>query len=685
MNSIVCRGIFLFFGVIMTCVGAYAETVLNVAENGWENGISVRREVFGVNQLHYGKDSYGFLLPNTKKVQPELVEMLRELGIRSMRYPGGCGGTHTYDWKRSAGLKGWYHGLGLIEFLRVCEEIGAEPVLGISAFRGSPEEAAEFVEFLNAPNDGEHKWAAVRAELGHPEPYGVRYVEYGNESYHGNHSVQPNEMVTPKEYGENYLKFRSAMKAVDPKIELGVVLEKTYWNRGVLETVGENFDFGIVHYYQKVRPTDVAEYAQNFAMMDGLEKQKAEVLKSVPEEKRAKMKFALTEFNANYTQHKHLTAALVNAEAIFFLCQNPEYFVAHYWQFVNEGFGMVRGETGNFVKRPNALMFELASRHLQDYVLPVTLEGRMVENPQSVSLHTVDGETFPGTVTGTEEKDNKAGNEVEDAENTKRDLTPEDMEKNLLEKLHWKGTDREDRSRMEVLPDGTLKVDFVTDEPYNFYHVSTWLAVPEWNAVVFRLTAEARVEGMENSSGGALELGDGRGFTKTRSVAQTESVLSEKWTPISVDYYPLKDTKSLELKVRRMAGGGKGTMYFRNIQITPVLPTPIMKSVISALASVSDDENRLSVLMINRSWEPETVTFYPENCVKGRNLDLRNVTAETLTGDGPFADNEGETPGVRIMPISVEIVKDMETKKGKTAIKVTIPPHSLVGVTAEIN
>ena len=36
------------------------------------------------------------------------------------------------------------------------------------------------------PNGG-IDWAVVRATQGHPEPYGVRWFEYGNESYHGGH------------------------------------------------------------------------------------------------------------------------------------------------------------------------------------------------------------------------------------------------------------------------------------------------------------------------------------------------------------------------------------------------------------------------------------------------------------------------------------------------------------------
>ncbi|MDO4576211.1 MAG: hypothetical protein Q4D98_13470 [Planctomycetia bacterium] len=618
----------------------HAETTIQPV-SGAER-VPVRRELLGVNQLHYGKDSYGFLLPGTKWVNPEMVAMLREIGVKSMRYPGGCGGTHNYDWQRSAGLKGSYSGLGLMEFLRVCEEIGAEPMLGISAFRGSPEEAAAFVEFLNAPNDGRHPWAVERARLGHPEPFGVRYIEYGNETYHGNHYVQPNTQVLASAYAQNYLKFRAAMKKVDPNIALGVVLGPGHWNRDVFRGIGNDFDFGIVHHYQRVRQTDRLEYAQNFAVWEGLQKEKERALAYCPAEKRDSVRLALTEFNTTFAEHKHLTSALVNAEALFYLCQDASFFSAQYWQFVNEGFGMVRGASGNFVKRPNALMFALFSRSLLDDVVPLEVSGR--KTPTAAAVESV------------EKTDDR---QVPDSE---------DFQKNLFQNRVWKNHDRPNRSVMEKSPDDVLTVHFVTDEPYNYYHVAAWTSTPPWKSVVYRLTAEIRTEGMEQTAGGALELGDGRGFSKTHSVAATESILSDEWTPVTVDYFPLPDTRSLELKVRRFSGGGKGRIQIRKIRVVPVLFEPKAKPVISALGTVSRDESRWAVLLVNRSFEPETTTFTVRSKVT-------RVEAEALTADAPFATNEESPDAVRIVPLDA-------TFSGNT-VRVVVPPFSLVGVRGE--
>ncbi len=658
----------------------FADTEIRPVQDAEKSAIPVNRAILGVNQLFYGKDSYGLLKPGSQETWPELVEILRGLGIRSMRYPGGCGGTHAYDWKKSAGFKGGYSGLGLIEFLRLCEEIGAEPILGISAFRGTPEEAAEFVEFLNAPNDGLHPWAKARCELGRSEPYGVRFIEYGNESYHGNHSETPARGITSGEYGRNYLKFRDAMKKVDPNIQLGVVLGPVYWNRGVWKAIGEDFDFGIVHHYHTVRQTDAAEYILNFNAADRLEKEKQKILAVCPEGRRNNLPLALTEFNTNLTQHMHLTAALANAETLFFLCRNPDFFAAQYWQFLNEAFGMVRGEAGDFVKRPNALMFELVSGALQDWVFPTEQTGRIVSVSPLNERVLADG-----------------GEEI------LKDLTPEDLQKNLLSSPRWKPDADRARTSLEFLPNGEMKVEFLTDEAFNFYHVSTWFKVPRWRLAAYRLTAEIRVEGMEDSSGIALELGDGRGYTKTRSVAATECVLSSEWTPVAVDYLPLRDTDSLELKVRRFNGGGRGNAFIRNIRIVPVFPDEFSKPAIGSLLSVSDGGERLGLLLLNRSFEPETVTFdagsFPFRLSARKDGETAATTespakipaesagvkvlAQVLTADDPYADNESAAQKVRIAPLAVRVEETVEGSGRKTKLRLTVPPYSLVGVTLE--
>lgn len=106
------------------------------------------------------------------------------------------------------------------------------------------DEAADWVKYTNAPNDGSNPrggvdWAAVRAANGHPEPYRVKFWELGNEL--------GCSKIDPRFYANAIKEVAMAMKAVDPTIKIGVVddcdrNERSFY-RTIQEIAGEYFDF----------------------------------------------------------------------------------------------------------------------------------------------------------------------------------------------------------------------------------------------------------------------------------------------------------------------------------------------------------------------------------------------------------------------------------------------------------
>jgi hypothetical protein len=86
-------------------------------------------------------------------------------------------------------------GYGLDEFLGVAARVGAEVTLVSPWNDAPPEEAAALVAYVNADpgstapiGDGTTwgtagDWARRRAANGHPDPYGVKFLEIGNEQY----------------------------------------------------------------------------------------------------------------------------------------------------------------------------------------------------------------------------------------------------------------------------------------------------------------------------------------------------------------------------------------------------------------------------------------------------------------------------------------------------------------------
>lgn len=160
-------------------------------------------------------------------LRKDLAETLEALNPRFVRFPGGCvahgdGIDNIYDWKGSVGplyarkpLRNiWnYHqtrGLGFHEYFLFCEDLGAEPLPVLAAgvpcqnsgraHSGSHDELTgkgqqcgipmsemdayvrdilDLIEYANGTVDS--RYGRMRAEAGHPEPFGLRYIGIGNE------------------------------------------------------------------------------------------------------------------------------------------------------------------------------------------------------------------------------------------------------------------------------------------------------------------------------------------------------------------------------------------------------------------------------------------------------------------------------------------------------------------------
>ncbi|KAF5750333.1 putative Alpha-N-arabinofuranosidase 1 precursor [Tripterygium wilfordii] len=166
----------------------------------------------------------------------DLFKMLADIKPRFIRFPGGCfvEGEWLRDafrWKESIGPweerpghfgDVWMYwtddGLGYLEFLQLAEDLGALPVWvinnGIShqdqvdTSKVLPfiQEALDSIEF--ARGDSNSKWGSVRAAMGHPEPFDLRYMAIGNED------------CGKKNYRGNYLRFYDAIKRAYPDIKI---------------------------------------------------------------------------------------------------------------------------------------------------------------------------------------------------------------------------------------------------------------------------------------------------------------------------------------------------------------------------------------------------------------------------------------------------------------------------------
>lgn len=237
--------------------------------------------MFGVGALWIDQAS---LMPGDAvgNVRPDVLERIRALRPAFVRWPGG-NVAQDYHWEWGIGPRDerpvWVNmswdndpepaDFGTIEFLEFCRSIGAEPNIVVnvegrgativeaaklraegkdirtSSRPATAAEAAAWVEYVNgAPGS---IYGALRVQDGHPEPFGVRYWEIGNEIW-GDWVRGHSDAAT---YATNAKRYIRAMKAVDPSIRIiAVGDEDLAWNRTVLEEIGNEIDLLAIHHYR---------------------------------------------------------------------------------------------------------------------------------------------------------------------------------------------------------------------------------------------------------------------------------------------------------------------------------------------------------------------------------------------------------------------------------------------------
>jgi alpha-N-arabinofuranosidase len=202
-------------------------------------------------------------------VRKDLLEAIKKMKPTVLRAFGGCY-SDVYHWKDAIGPRnerkvvknlhwgvgdfGTIEGLGpdienqfgTDEFLTFCEIIGAKPYLNVNYGSGTPEEAADWVEYCNGSIDTE--FGALRAKYGRKKPYNVKLWGIANEIYA---TWEKGYEKTPEDYAEKYLKFAKKMREKDPTIKLVAVgYNNSNWNQTVLKTIGNEWiNFLSIHRY----------------------------------------------------------------------------------------------------------------------------------------------------------------------------------------------------------------------------------------------------------------------------------------------------------------------------------------------------------------------------------------------------------------------------------------------------
>src|SRR6201987_832354 len=164
-----------------------------------KTGAKIDRNIFGQFAEHLGHGIYEGIwvgpdskTPNPLGIRNDVVGALKAIKVPNVRWPGGCL-ADEYHWRNRIGPQrsvtlnpNWgvvteANTFGTHEFMDFIDQIGAEAYVSVNVGSGTPQEAAEWLEYLTTSQPT--ALAKERAANGHPAPYRVPFLGIGNESW----------------------------------------------------------------------------------------------------------------------------------------------------------------------------------------------------------------------------------------------------------------------------------------------------------------------------------------------------------------------------------------------------------------------------------------------------------------------------------------------------------------------
>ena len=348
--------------------------------------------LYGVN-TEWIWNANGLWDENRHAFDPELVKLARDLHVSVIRFPGGIF-SDFYHWKDGVGPEAnrktnasypggsqSKHTVGTDEIMDFAQQVGAQLMFTVNMVTGTPEEAAEWVKYVETRPSGAK----------------VKYWELGNESYlNGSQKFQKAAAMSPEEYARKFLQFAAAMRRVDPNIQLGAISDANIdprithgdWTPLLLRQAGSQIDFLSVHNaYAPAMDHDAnwdvktvygAMLAAPLLVKQNLTNLEATIRSVIPD-RANHIKIAVTEWGpyfeidprSRWVDHgRTLGSALYVASAMKAFIESPNTDIATYFQLVDQLFmGAIGFRDGQPLPKATYMALQMYTTHFGQQVV----------------------------------------------------------------------------------------------------------------------------------------------------------------------------------------------------------------------------------------------------------------------------------------------------------------------------
>jgi alpha-N-arabinofuranosidase len=228
-------------------------------------GPKIDRDIYGQFAEHLGRGIYEGVwvgeaspIPNTRGFRNDVLAALRALGVPVVRWPGGCF-ADIYHWRDGIGprasrpvtLNATWGGVeetnafGTHEFLDFAELIGARAYVNGNVGTGSPQEMADWIEYITSSSRS--SLADLRRKNGRDKPWRLPFFAVGNEPWGCGGSMRADR------YADVYRQYATFLRGpADNKparIASGANAGDVAWTEALMSAAAGSMDALTLHYY----------------------------------------------------------------------------------------------------------------------------------------------------------------------------------------------------------------------------------------------------------------------------------------------------------------------------------------------------------------------------------------------------------------------------------------------------